>query len=61
MLFGDVIVTSLYLSAIHHNEEIEHAPMINCPKLHKIRIKTKKVMGYGGGSGIPPPPHPPLD
>ena len=56
ILFDDVTVTSLYLSAIHYNQKIEHAPIINCWKFHQVRIKTKKIME---GGGIPPPP--PLD
>ena len=40
IIFDDVIVTSLHLSAIHYNQQIEHAPMINCPKFHQVRIKT---------------------
>ena len=54
LLFDDVIVTSLHLSAIHYNQKIEHTPMINCWKFHQVRIKTKKVM-EGGGRRIPPP------
>ena len=51
ILFEDAIVTSLHLIAIDYNQKIEHAPMINCSKLHQVPTKTKKVMK---GGGIPP-------
>ena len=57
ILFDDVTVTSVHLSAIHYNQKIEHVPMINCSKFHQVWIKTKKVM-EGGGGGQNPPPYP---
>ena len=56
ILFDDVIVTSWNSSAIHYNQKIEHAPMINCWKFYQVWIKTKKIMEGGGN-----PPPPPLD
>ena len=53
MLFDGVIVTSLHLIAIHYNQKIENAPMINCWKFHRVWIKTKKVMEE---AEFPPPP-----
>ena len=41
-----VIVTSLHLSAIHYNQKIGHAPMINCSEFHQVRIKTKKLWSH---------------
>ena len=56
IVFDDVIMMSLYLYAIHYNQIIERAAMINCRKFHQVRIKTKKVMEEGGGRNPPPPP-----
>ena len=47
ILFDDVTVTSLHLSAMHYNRKIEDAQMINCAKFHQVLIKTEKVMGGG--------------
>ena len=54
VLFDDVIVTSLHLSAIHYNQKIEHAPIIKCSKFYQARIRTKKVME--GAESTPPTP-----
>ena len=54
IVFDDVIMMSLYLYAIHYNQIIERAAMINCRKFHQVRIKTKKVMEEGGAESAPP-------
>ena len=52
ILFDDVIMTPLHLSAIHYNQKIGDATIITFSKFHQVGIKTKKVME---GNGIPPP------
>ena len=44
-----------HISAIHYNQNIQHAPMINCPKFHQVQILKNLRLWRGGGGRIPPP------
>ena len=46
ILFDDVIVTSLHLSATCYNQKIEDAKMINCSNFHQVQVVSSSVCLY---------------